>query len=460
MRALGVSEAEVSGVTRALLAVLHLGNVAFAAPPGNSEGSEAVGQGASGASLAHACRLLGVEPAGLGGALCWQTRRMPGRDGGVISSPLPVAKASDSRDALARHLYGAIFGFLVRRLNEAVGAEKSAPGGAGGLESCRSSFIGLLDIFGFEHFETNSFEQLCINFTNELLQQYFNEVIFDHEAELYSREGIPWDPLDFPDNTMSVELIGSAKDGLLTMLDQECQTVAGNAEQWCRKLQGAHSTSKLFGVVRQRPGNFVVEHFAGPVEYTSQTFLEKNRDELSADLVRCVKEGSDEFMRHRFLEHDRLFGTQESVSVQTGSRRVVAAKKYSVSGEFRGQLRALMQRIRTTEPHFVRCIKPNPENRAGVFHRSSVVQQLRYQGVLQAIEVSRAGYPMRLNHREGVLDFRSLARREDKAQLEAQALWGRFRTAAQVLFQGLSQTLPSGSWALGGTLLFLKSERA
>ncbi|CAK0849954.1 unnamed protein product [Prorocentrum cordatum] len=257
---------------------------------------------------------------------------------------------------------------------------------------------------------------------------------------------------------MSVKLIGCAKDGLLAMLDQECQSVGGNAEQLCRKLQGAHGTSKLFGVVRQRPGNFVVEHFAGPVEYTSQTFLEKNRDELSADLVGCLKGSSDEFMRQRFVEHDRHFGTQEFVSVQTGSRRVVAAKKHSVSGEFRGQLSSLMQRIQTTEPHFVRCIKPNPESRAGVFHRPSVVQQLRYQGVLQAIEVSRAGYPMRLNHRQGVLDFRSLARREDKAQVEAQMLWGRFEAAAQVLFQGISESLPRGSWALGRTRLFLKRE--
>ncbi|CAK0849957.1 unnamed protein product [Prorocentrum cordatum] len=173
MRAHGVSEPEISGVLGALMAVLHLGNVAFAAPPGNSEGSEAVRRGASMASLAHACRLLGVEPARLEGALCRQTRRVPGRDGGTITSPLPVAKASDSRDALARHLYGAVFGFLVRRLNEAVRAAEAggAAGDEGEPESCQSSFIGLLDIFGFEFFETNSFEQLCINFTNELLQQ-------------------------------------------------------------------------------------------------------------------------------------------------------------------------------------------------------------------------------------------------------------------------------------------------
>jgi hypothetical protein len=181
---------------------------------------------------------------------------------------------------------------------------------------------------------------------------------------------------------------------------------------------------------------------------------------LSADLVRCMQASGNSFIQQRFFEHDRIFGTQESAETTSGARRVTKAKQYSVSMEFRTQLQHLMERIRSTEPHFVRCIKPNPRSVPHEINRKSVVEQLQYQGVLQAIEVSRAGFPMRLRHRQAVLDFRCLAPRQTQVQVEAQIARGKIDVAARLLFSSLGDGavpgLSEGSWAVGKTLVFLK----
>ena len=136
-------------------------------------------------------------------------------------------------------------------------------------------FVGVLDIFGFEFFARNSLEQLFINYTNELLQQYFNEVIFENESKLYAREGVLWDPRDFPDNRSIVELIGTGNTAVLPMLEEECISVGGTSERWCSKLVKMHTGSSHFGVVKHRQGHFIINHFAGQVKYESHALLEK-----------------------------------------------------------------------------------------------------------------------------------------------------------------------------------------
>ncbi|CAE8597221.1 unnamed protein product [Polarella glacialis] len=459
MRAFGLSDGELSDLLSSLLAILYLGNISFVTPSTNSEGSEPALDAESGEAMQQACEFLGIKQAAMAKAWCSRTMQAPGE--GVISMPNPVDKALDSRDSLARHLYGAIFSFVVSRINTAV---SNRSGGRASL-----AFVGVLDIFGFEFFANNSLEQLFINFTNELLQQYFNEVIFEHEADLYAQEGIEWDPLDFPDNRAIVDMVGGKiPPGVLPMLDEECMTIGGNSEQWCSKLQRVHGASQHFSLAKLRQTSFIVTHFAGPVEYASKFFVEKNRDALSSDLVKCMKDSSSAFVRQLFQEQERTFGTKESVDAQTGARRMARARLYTVSSEFRGQLQDLMERIRATEPHFVRCIKPNATSSAEVFDRRSVVQQLQYQGVLQAIEVSRVGFPVRLRHRQAVLEFRCLARSAaERLQLESQCARGQFAFAAQQLFRGLSEEgigadqqhkLPSNTWAVGKGMVFLKQQ--
>lgn len=465
LAAFGIQDEEAASLFSALVAVLHLGNLDFNTPANNSEGSE-IRQDSK--SFQLCCDLLQVEAESLAAALLWKTMQAPGEQ--VISSPVPATKAAESRDALARHLYGTLFSFVVQRINTviAAGNESSqtspSPTNAGDatLNANQLPFVGVLDIFGFEFFEKNSLEQLFINYTNELLQQYFNEVIFENETQLYATEGVLWDPRDFPDNSYIVELIGKSQTGVLPMLEEECHTVGGSSERWCSKLQKSHGKSQHLNMVIQKQAHFIIFHFAGQVEYDSKGFLEKNRDLLGADLVKCLKGSRSSFLRQRFLEHDRTFNSQESVDLTTGAKRMARAKKYTQSSEFRGQLLKLMQRIRSTEPHFVRCIKPNPQNVAGVFSRQSVVEQLRYQGVLQAVEVSRAGFPMRLQHRQGIMQFRCIAQLKTRLQVEALLNLGNQSAAATALFAGLGDDpnlgLEKPNWAVGATLVFVKRE--
>lgn len=483
MRAFGLTD-DLSGILSTLLAVLHLGNVAFRAPVGNSEASEVASSGGLPA-LAAAAKLLGLEAKDLADACCKRTMQAPGE--GVITMQNSVDKAMDSRDSLARHLYDALFSFVVSQINATVSESKGAAWNqslAGSKKVKLLPFVGVLDIFGFEFFDQNSLEQLFINFTNELLQQYFNEVIFEHEADLYRREGIEWDPLDFPDNHAIVDLVGGKPGktplGILPMLDEECITTGGSSEGWCSKMQRAHGSNRHFDVVKLRQNNFVVHHFAGPVEYTSKTFVEKNRDALGADLVKCMKNSSKVFLQQLLKASDRTFGTQSDRSAG-GAQRRTKAKLYTVSSDFRGELQKLMERIRSTEPHFVRCIKPNQKNVAGSFERKSVVQQLQYQGVLQAIEVSRVGFPVRLKHRQAVKEFICLS--PERVQVESQVARGHLASAARLLFERLSEPLsptlspssprtprtprtprrsicviPKQTWAVGKSLVFLKRE--
>lgn len=487
MQDFGIPQEDIEGVLAAILAVLYLGNITFRAPANNSEGSEVWHQDGVDDPLRVASELLGVEPHALEVTLCRRQMKVKDeRSHAVITQIRSIAQAVDGRDALARHLYGAVFAYVMERVNNVLGVRCPDPhqqmrakmeerlrvfGAQDGAAKRRGRpdsalpFVGVLDIFGFEFFESNSFEQLCINFTNELLQQYFNEVIFEHEAALYSRERVQWDPQDFPDNKAIVELLaGDGRPGLsgvLPMLDEECNITAGTSESWCRKLASRYAGSKLFQAVKQRQGNFIVRHFAGPVEYASSAFLPKNKDTLSADTIECMKGSSRAFLRQRFLEHGRTFGTQTAVS--SGRVSVTRAKAYSVSSEFRKQLKVLMDGIRSTSPHFVRCIKPNPQSLANCFHRRSVVEQLRYQGVLEAIRVSRAGYPVRLRHRDAVLDYRRIAPKDTRRRLELEVGRGAFAEAAMLLFSCLTtciEGLPAKGVQVGATQLFLKREAA
>eukprot|EP00927_Polykrikos_kofoidii_P033784 TRINITY_DN28629_c0_g2_i1.p1 TRINITY_DN28629_c0_g2~~TRINITY_DN28629_c0_g2_i1.p1 ORF type:complete len:1196 (-),score=189.82 TRINITY_DN28629_c0_g2_i1:177-3764(-) len=498
MGSVGFSLCEISDVFRAVAAVLLIGEIGFlerisetaeiiaddeeAAVNGRA-GGDCVGSGKS--ALSCVSGLLGVDVEDLRSALCTRTMQAP-REGRVIRMPNTAAKAADTRDALARHLYGAIFEHVVDRVNTSIGSQDEA------------TFCGVLDIFGFEFFDVNSFEQLCINYTNELLQQYFNNFIFEMEASLYSAEGIAWNPLEFPHNDNIVALLHQKVTGLFPMLEEECFSIGGSSESWCNKVVREHANHVNFKTVKHKHGLFTVQHFAGPVEYAASGFLEKNRDELSMDLVQCLQRSERPFIQASFQAHERVFGVTggagaalqpSSVSGDTliaPPRNVVTkAQRYSVSSEFRQQLQDLLCQIRATTPHFVRCIKPNTKNTPFVpetvgrrgrqepkpwFDRQAVAEQLGYQGVLEAIRVSRAGYPVRLLHKEFVKDYLCLVssdlRRElGESMCKSVPTDDSGRLVRVMLSSSQLKALLSPhfekhgeGWAVGQTRIFLKQE--
>lgn len=422
MRAVGMGPAIASDLFRTLGAILHLGNIEFRAP--DTETSEVVEASGRYAGLKHraseepfslVCDLLGVPSKELARAFCTQTLQAASE--AAVRKGNTVQKAMDCRDALARHLYHAVFSHVVQHANQSVGFLDEAV------------FCGVLDIFGFEFFETNSFEQLCINFTNELLQQYFNTFIFKTEAALYQEECIDWRALDFPDNGVVVQLLQDKTVGVLSMLDEECFTLSGTSESWVSKIVKKHEGHSNFGFNKLKPGCFLLRHFAGPVTYTCDGFLEKNKDTLSRDLMAVLKESSRPFIRGA-CENNRAFqasaapasspdGLQGSPRSSPSNARVLRVQRYTVASEFRQQLHDLLGQVRTTEPHFIRCIKPNSKNKPfaqGVkgppkplFDHKRVAEQLSYQGVLEAIRVARAGYPIRLKHIDFLKEFGCIA---------------------------------------------------
>ncbi|CBZ56289.1 Myosin, related [Neospora caninum Liverpool] len=457
MQTVGISPEEQMNIFSVVGAVLCLGNVSFETPKGNSEGSQVAPSCAE--YVSKACRLLGVESDALQEAMCYRTIKTMHES---YRKPLKTDEAWEMKDALCRALYGCLFLQVVARTNQSIGylTEVKSPDDV-------LLFCGVLDIFGFECFAFNSFEQLCINFTNERLQNFFNTFVFKCEEELYRAEGIQWNPLDFPDNADCVALLQDKPLGLFSMLDEECMVPAGKDRGFNNKVCQKHTGHKRFGVIKTKPNCFVVHHFAGSVEYCSDGFLEKNKDQLSLDLQEAIKASSIAFVSHLFTAFLNRGASEDGASV--GKKR----KFVTVSSEFREQLGSLMDTVNKTAPHFIRCIKPNPQNLPDLFDRVTVNEQLRYGGVLQAVQVSRAGYPVRLSHRDCFFDYKALA---DKAVLEKLCMQSEgtvssetWRERAQALLLHLDAKLnldrkkkdaPSHdkTWAVGKSLCFFKNE--
>eukprot|EP00917_Polyrhabdina_sp_WS-2016_P014073 GHVP01030696.1.p1 GENE.GHVP01030696.1~~GHVP01030696.1.p1 ORF type:complete len:994 (-),score=202.52 GHVP01030696.1:71-3052(-) len=331
---------------------------------------------------------------------------------------------------------------LVKKTNASIGYNPSV-----------KLFCGVLDIFGFECFEKNSFEQLCINFTNERLQQFFNVFIFKCEEELYAAEAIPWDPLDFPDNQDCVDLLMVPRNGLFAMLDEECIVPQGSDQGFCNKIKDKYKDHKRFGILKVKPDWFLINHFAGNVAYSSEQFLDKNRDTLSQDAEEAIKAAKNEFAADLFNNFLRQEEVEQSKK---------AKKKPTVSSEFKNQLNTLMASVNATDPHFIRCIKPNSKNCSDLFERISVVEQLRYGGVLQAVQVSRAGYPIRLGHKDFCLDYHHLCKNTKLITKDPPNGWGSHaHTVAKALSEDLKIPKPKHSiesFAVGKTMVFLKHE--
>ncbi|CRG95016.1 myosin C, putative, partial [Plasmodium gallinaceum] len=385
MQTIGINETEQYQIFKVLEGILYIGNILF----NNDENKEeAKVLEVSNDDLKKAAFFLDINEEKLRDSLCYKTIIANGEH---YKKPINSNIANDIRDALARAIYGCLFLKVVERTNESIGFIEDV-----------NLFCGVLDIFGFESFPLNSFEQLCINYTNECLQQFFNNFIFKCEEKLYMEEGIKWNPLDFPDNKDCVDILESKPFGIFSMLDEECHIPSGKDKTFCSKIATKHLNNKRFKVVKTDSSSFIIIHFAGEVMYNSAGFLEKNKDQLSVDAQNILLQSENHYVATLFEKYLR--------------RNIDKRRFVTVSSEFREQLNLLMKRIRETEPHFIRCIKPNSQNLPDMFDRISVNEQLKYGGVLQAIKVSRAGYPVRLSHADCVNDYKILLNKEDKKE--------------------------------------------
>ncbi|KAG2498422.1 hypothetical protein HYH03_003680 [Edaphochlamys debaryana] len=393
MSHIGLSEEQQRAVLRTVAAVLHLGNVAFV--EGSEEGA-AVDSGAKAQqALQAAAELLGVEPAALAEALTTRQIQTPE---GAITTPLSAQAAADSRDSLAKSVYSRLFDWLVAAVNTAVDEAHNCDGGAASAANGagrRHLSIGLLDIYGFESFEINDLEQLCINLTNEKLQQHFNTHVFKWEQAEYEREGVDWSYISFRDNADVLELL-EGKLGVMDLLDEACRFPKATAEDLANKYGSgsALGASSRFARLKRPANAFSIEHYAGSVTYSTSNFLDKNRDYVVAEHQALMSRSSQPLVLELWApEPAPASGSNGAPNGKGPSQSQFQFR--SVSSQCRKQLAELMGALAALQPHYVRCIKPNPANAAGEFAPTYSLQQLRCGGVMEAVRIACAGFAYR-----------------------------------------------------------------
>ncbi|CAL1540127.1 unnamed protein product [Lymnaea stagnalis] len=420
MKILTFSNEDIWEILKILTILLHLGNVRFNEfELDNIEASEIEDI----SSINRAAKLLEVEPQALIDALT--TKTIIAKDESVTYTMNKV-QAMDVRDAFVKWIYGRMFVWIVEKLNQAIYRPQ---------QQQHQKSIRVLDIFSFENFDKNSFEQLCINYAIESLQQFFVSHIFKLEQAEYNLEGISWKNIEFVDNQGVLDLIADKPMNMLALIDEESKFPKGTDESMLNKLHFYHSINPNYvkpkAAINQ---TFGVKHFAGLVVYDCEGFLEKNRDTFSADLVQLIQASKSEFM-------NVLFNTD--ISMDTESRK----KTLTLASQFKKSLELLMATLNSCQPFFVRCIKPNELKKAMLFDRELCCKQLRYSGMMETIRIRRAGYPIRHRFSEFVSRYRTLVKGLGPTPKEDS------KAAVSKICAAL---LDSADFKLGRTKVFLK----
>lgn len=413
-----------------LCAILHLGNFQLT-------GRDAPAQPMQGTqdALNMAAYLFGVDSQALTTAITHKTVAMGGRRGSVVKIPQNADQATQIRDALAKETYNRLFDFVVAKVNAAM----QESGGA-------VTNLGILDIYGFEIFQHNVFEQLCINFVNEKIQQIFLDAVVKGEQQLYMQEGLQWKPIPFFDNQAICDLIeGSRPPGIMRVLDDTCRTLHAvdcfTADtKFLERLESSGLTQSPY--LRIRPGNvnfsagFTIQHFAGIVEYDVSEMAFKNMDNLYGSLVDCMKVSTNPFVKYLWPDEDRI------TTMPTTS-----------STKIRKSAEALMQALRKCETHYIRCIKSNDQKAPMQLDFARVEQQVTYQGLRENVKVKKAGYSYRAPYNQFLQNFAIL--------MQGQQLFGGGMQGAQQLCQYISSKwadlVPITEWAFGKTMIFVHS---
>lgn len=392
---IGVPPERQSHIFRLLAALLHIGNMKITAT--RTDSSLASDE----PSLVKACRLLGIDAPGFAK---WIVKKQLITRGEKIMSNLTQQQAIVVRDSVAKFIYSSLFDWLVEVINHSLASED--------VLNHAQSFIGVLDIYGFEHFAKNSFEQFCINYANEKLQQEFNQHVFKLEQEEYIREQIDWTFIDFSDNQPCIDLI-EGKLGVLSLLDEESRLPMGSDEQFVTKLHHNFAADKQKFYKKPRFGKsaFTICHYAVDVTYESDGFIEKNRDTVPDEQLEVLKNSSNKFLGE-VLEIAASIREKESAATSSkpgtavaAGRRIAVNRKPTLGGIFKSSLIELMNTINSTDVHYIRCIKPNEAKAAWKFEGPMVLSQLRACGVLETVRISCAGYPTRWTYEEFALRY-------------------------------------------------------
>ncbi|CAH0482711.1 unnamed protein product [Peronospora belbahrii] len=373
---IGISTEEQNAIFEIVAAILNLGEVEFAPNANDSEKSHVSNEDI----VDNIGALLRTESAALHSTLL-ERSITAGSESYTI--PLNAEQASDLRDALAKGMYTQLFDWLVHRINKAICSTNNV-----------KTHIGLLDIFGFESFDQNGFEQLCINYANEKLQQKFNSDVFKDVQQEYVDEGIPLTLVTFEDNQPILDLI-EGRMGIVSMLNEEVLRPQATDSTFVSKVLDACSDHPSIEKNRINPLEFTIHHYAGDVTYNGTGFLEKNKDTLPTDMVQLLSGSRNSVISGIFTPAQASTRNTRGKKGKEGRQKGFLVGN-TIAGAFRKQLSELMLTINKTSSQYVRCIKPNANKSAVEFNRVMIVEQLRCAGVIAAIRISRAAFPNRL----------------------------------------------------------------
>ncbi|XP_027362425.1 myosin-10-like [Abrus precatorius] len=377
MEVVGISSDEQDAIFRIVAAVLHLGNIEFIKGEEDEMDSSQPKDEQSRFHLKTAAELFMCDEKSLEDSFC---KRVMVTRGEAITKSLDPTSAALSRDALAKIVYSRLFDWIVDKINNSIGQDPDS-----------KNLIGVLDIYGFESFKTNSFEQFCINLTNEKLQQHFNQHVFKMEQEEYTKEEIDWSYIEFVDNQDVLDLIEKKPGGVIALLDEACMFPRSTHETFAEKLYQTFKDNKRFSKPKLSRTDFTINHYAGDVTYQTDLFLDKNKDYVVPEHAALLSASKCPFVSGLFppLPEETTKSTKFS----------------SIATQFKLQLQTLLETLNATEPHYIRCVKPNNLLKPGIFENNNVLQQLRCGGVMEAIRISCAGYPTRKNFDEFVQRF-------------------------------------------------------
>ncbi|KAJ3090132.1 cytochrome c oxidase subunit 1 [Quaeritorhiza haematococci] len=406
---LNMAVGDMESLFKTLSAILWMGNVKFVDNGNDSvkvENPEVVEKVSA---------LVAVDNTRLSEALVNKKLTIRGE---VTLVPLKYTQAHDNRDSIAKAIYDNLFQRIVEFINTSLTAKEKS-----------TNFIGVLDIFGFEAFETNSFEQFCINYTNEKLQQFFNQFIFKLEQE------------------------ETKPSGVLSLLDEETKFPKGTDDSWLQKMDQALGKHAYYIKPRTAKGLFGIKHYAGEVMYTVAGFLDKNKDAIAEEIYDLFQKSSNKFV-------SKIFATKEADSAGSsaskggpppkGGKPGGAGGKTTAGTNFKNQLTALVTTLASTAPHYVRCIKPNPEKEAFSFNEDMVLAQLRYSGMLDTIRIRKAGYPMRVPFQTFAKNFKCL--------VPSGMTLGKDPADKIVMGIATDAKLPPNAWQCGKTKIFMRDE--
>ncbi|KAM5215920.1 unconventional myosin-XIX isoform 1-T5 [Hipposideros larvatus] len=389
---LGINTPTQNNIFKVLAGLLHLGNIQFADSGDEAQPCQLMDDAKC--SFRTSASLLWLPEDPLLETLQIRTIRA-GRQQQVFRKPCSQAECDTRRDCLAKLVYARLFDWLVSVINSSICADPNY----------WTTFIGLLDVYGFESFPDNSLEQLCINYANEKLQQHFVAHYLKAQQEEYAVEGLEWSFVNYQDNQTCLDLLEGSPISICSLINEECRlNRPSSAAQLQTRIESALAGSPCLGHSKlSREPSFTVMHYAGPVRYRTAGLVEKNKDPVPPELTRLLQQSQDPLLKVLFPADPE----EKSQEEPSGQSRVPVL---TVVSKFKASLEQLLQVLQGTTPHYIRCIKPNSQGRAQTFLQEEVLSQLEACGLVETIHISAAGFPIRVSHQNFVERYGLLRR--------------------------------------------------